>query len=307
MAYNIDILKQKTKEINENIELCDDTYGGVMKKYTFKCLKCNSKFEKSFNAFSSKNYKGKCPYCETHSMFNLNMVKKRLKELNKNYFEIKEVLYDKDKITHTGKQLLCKCNICGYEWVDSFGNLQGKTRDKCPNCGKYKRITNEEINKKIKDKNPNLKILNIYRYKGQIKIKVKCLLCNQEYDAYYYNILKVDHICNKITIQSWFSPTFAENNKEKLSDVPAMLYIVKIFNENEEFFKIGITTLSLRKRFENLPYKFEILKINFLSLYDAIILEDILHKKYKNFKYVPKISFGGETECFNKIENIDIL
>lgn len=48
-----------------------------------------------------------------------------------------------------------------------------------------------------------------------------------------------------------------------------------------------------------MPYQYKIIKeITDKSeyIYD---LEKELHRKYKKFKYEPKIYFGGITECFN--------
>lgn len=87
----------------------------------------------------------------------------------------------------------------------------------------------------------------------------------------------------------------------------AKLYIVKMFNNQECFYKIGITSKSkIERRFTNIPYNFKVIKIivsnNAAFIYD---LEKVLLKHTKHLKYKPKIKFQGHSECrkeFNIIE-----
>lgn len=79
-----------------------------------------------------------------------------------------------------------------------------------------------------------------------------------------------------------------------------LVYIVKCYNENESFIKIGLTSLSVFDRFNyNIPYEYKIL--NTLKGTPTYIFnkEKELHKKYKEFKYKPLITFSGSSECFN--------
>lgn len=82
-----------------------------------------------------------------------------------------------------------------------------------------------------------------------------------------------------------------------------ILYILECFNEQERFFKIGITSRSIKARYNSkrdLPYAYRVI--------DEIIgdpefiydLEIKLHKEHKQYQYIPLIPFGGHlTECFN--------
>lgn len=85
------------------------------------------------------------------------------------------------------------------------------------------------------------------------------------------------------------------------------VYVIKCFNENEVFYKIGRTYLTVKNRFKSFPYKYEIIKTyefnkptqeNSNLCYD---LENTLKKNNKEFKYIPKIKFCGMQECFIKI------
>jgi len=89
------------------------------------------------------------------------------------------------------------------------------------------------------------------------------------------------------------------NNKKNADPI---VYIIRCFNNNEEFIKIGITSRSVRKRFYNkksMPYEYEVIKEIKGSAGFVFNKENELHSLYSEYKYKPSIYFGGETECFN--------
>lgn len=79
------------------------------------------------------------------------------------------------------------------------------------------------------------------------------------------------------------------------------MYVIKCYNDDEEFYKIGITSRTIEKRFNgnsSLPYRYKIIQ-SIEHKYDIIYdLETILHKYYREYKYTPKIYFKGSNECF---------
>lgn len=84
------------------------------------------------------------------------------------------------------------------------------------------------------------------------------------------------------------------------------LYLIKCSNETEEFFKVGISRLGAKERFNSslkMPYVFQILE----EIYgDASLMWDFeksLHKLLVKYRYKPNIDFHGKTECFEKIPN----
>jgi hypothetical protein len=109
-----------------------------------------------------------------------------------------------------------------------------------------------------------------------------CQICAKE-NAGAYSRKGWLNICNRI-----------QNNKPSL-------YIIRCYNDFEEFIKIGITALTIEKRFKNktkFPYSYEIItqiKAHPSKIWD---LEKYLHKLYNPFQYTPKLFFAGNTECF---------
>lgn len=84
------------------------------------------------------------------------------------------------------------------------------------------------------------------------------------------------------------------------------VYVIRCWDDNEEFYKIGRTYLKIKGRFHNkkaLPYNYEIVKE--IPLENARIiceLEEVLKNCNKGNKYIPKNIFGGRYECFKELD-----
>lgn len=91
---------------------------------------------------------------------------------------------------------------------------------------------------------------------------------------------------------------FIERSKGKICS----LYIIKCWNEEESFIKIGITAQTIKKRFvreRDMPYNYELIDV--LESTDAAYIyeqEKNLKRKFKNNRYTPIIKFAGKTECY---------
>ena len=80
----------------------------------------------------------------------------------------------------------------------------------------------------------------------------------------------------------------------------ACVYLIRCFDKNEEFYKIGKTFLDINKRFtkSNLCYDFESISSHFGEAGYIYDLENELHRTYKEYKYRPINWFAGYTECY---------
>lgn len=102
------------------------------------------------------------------------------------------------------------------------------------------------------------------------------------------------------TTESWIKLSEKSKNFDSFK-----VYIIKCWNDEEEFYKIGKTFKTVEKRFDSnkdMPYNYEILKIFKRGAKEISKLEKQLQKDNKNFKYIPKIKFNGMYECFKKIK-----
>lgn len=85
----------------------------------------------------------------------------------------------------------------------------------------------------------------------------------------------------------------------------ASLYLINCFDDQESFYKIGITTKPLNHRFagkEAMPYSYSISKLVVGDAEWIWDFEKLLHREYKSYKYLPEKEFGGRYECFSNID-----
>lgn len=88
---------------------------------------------------------------------------------------------------------------------------------------------------------------------------------------------------------------------ERNNTLNPKVYVIRCYNEKEEFIKIGITIKTVAQRFQSkssMPYSYEILKEIKGSADFVWDKEKELHKLYKQYSYKPLKSFDGQTECF---------
>lgn len=97
-----------------------------------------------------------------------------------------------------------------------------------------------------------------------------------------------------------FINKIVENNKENLIKKECFVYKIKLFNEEENFYKIGIS-VNPELRFRSIPYNIEVIELISTNSYNAYYIEQNYHQLLKEYKYEPKNKFAGQTECFNKI------
>lgn len=99
------------------------------------------------------------------------------------------------------------------------------------------------------------------------------------------------------TLSNWDKASKASKNFDSFK-----VYIIKCYNKNESFYKIGRTFTTTKYRFKSkssMPYDYEIVKeLIFDNAKDAFNKEVQLKKQNKQNKYIPNIFFKGSKECF---------
>lgn len=86
----------------------------------------------------------------------------------------------------------------------------------------------------------------------------------------------------------------------------AVLYVVRVYNEGEAFYKIGVT-FDLSSRFSRLKtcYKWRTLaRFSSWNAGKVFDLEQKLHKQFEALSYLPTAAFGGRTECYSSADLI---
>lgn len=225
--------------------------------------------------------------------------------IHKNKYDYSKFIYINSKI----KGII----ICPNH--DEFLQIPNKHLRKrgCPKCIKTKLLTKKEFIEKA-NKIHNFK----YDYSESTYINNKTKLIIICSDHGEFNQSPNSHLNKqgcplcKNNKTGWTHIKWNQQSKISKNFDSYKIYLIKCWNEEEEFYKIGKTFVKLNNRINNkrIPYEYKIIKI-FESKNDGINiskLEKQLHRKYKEFKYIPKIKFDGMQECFSfKINNIELI
>lgn len=106
-------------------------------------------------------------------------------------------------------------------------------------------------------------------------------------------------------LKGWTKTHFVDfcNIKEK----QARFYVIYVYNEEEFFYKIGITSNTLKRRFRpyDMPYNYEVIHLIKDSASIVWDLEQKNKKILREYQYIPKIKFDGMYECYGKIEDLE--
>lgn len=94
----------------------------------------------------------------------------------------------------------------------------------------------------------------------------------------------------------WYITTYFDRFPSK-KDLPATLYL--LYNREENFYKVGITTVDINERIKYTRYSFEILDTVETTMYNAAVAEQQILQEYKSLRHYPKRKFGGYSECLS--------
>lgn len=134
------------------------------------------------------------------------------------------------------------------------------------------------------------------------KVDIRCKKC-----GLMFQLTPRDHVggrgcpdCNKT--RGWTRSHWVRWC-ESLNYKTVTVYVIRVYDDNEEFYKFGITN-SLERRFRNkhrMPYQYDLIEsIEFTDYAEAYDFENMLRRCVRGSRYKPIKGFGGETECFTK-------
>lgn len=164
------------------------------------------------------------------------------------------------------------------------------------------KLTTSQFIQKAQDVHGDRYDYSLVEYiKNDVKVKINCPSHG------VYEQRPRDHLsqkgCAKCAKESagWTRTKFKErcikNNESK-----GILYILECYNGAERFIKIGITSNSIKRRYDSkakMPYEYTVLHEIIGDPEFIYDIETLLHRKSKNYKYTPNIPFKGHvTECF---------
>lgn len=256
--------------------------------------------------------------CKEHGVFNINKNNhskgvgcgkcggkhRTLSEWVDEFNKVHNFYYDYSLVVDSELKSLTKIQIkCPIHGVFTQTAKNHKRGDNCPKCHR-RGITRDELVGEFK------KVFGERYDYSQVKfdtlkdrVDVGCI------DHGFFSVAIYQHLyqkvgcpyCNDVGIgfkKSQFM-LLAEKKFNKLSN----LYVLKFSNDEEEFYKVGVTFYDTKRRFTHQKnYKIEVLNFITSKAKDIWEMEKFLLAKVKDYKYLPKKSIGGgETECFSKI------
>lgn len=93
---------------------------------------------------------------------------------------------------------------------------------------------------------------------------------------------------------------YFEKYPERKND-PGKLYVLRLYNDIENFIKVGMTKNTIDVRANDIVrkyYQYEILKVSSITLFEAACMEKKILNQFKKFSYRPINPISGKTECF---------
>jgi len=212
------------------------------------------------------------------------------------------------------------CPVHGVFKQNPYHHLMGKGCEKCGTIkrGKERRLTNQEFINKCQQIHGNeYDYTNTEYIHSKIKVFITCKK-HGEFDQAPFNHIGGQGCpkCKKIKISNkarknsygWSRTNWIKKNNSKTDSDP-QIYIIKCFNFNEKFVKIGMTLNSIKKRYpgkSEMPYNYDVLKIIKGNAGEMFDLEQKIKKFFKKDFYIPIIKFNGMYESYdiNKLQKI---
>lgn len=193
--------EKKIKEINPNIKVLGE-YTKNANHIECECLVCGHKW----SPIAKSLLRGSgCPKCAGNQKLTQEEFETRLKEINPNIKVLGEY-------TRLKGHIECECSVCGHKWFPVAQGLLGGTG--CPKCAGNQKLTCEELINRLKEINPDIKILGTY-INSYTPIKCKCLKCGLEWNPIPNSLLR-RHGCPECSKNAWVKKrTFTQEEFER--------------------------------------------------------------------------------------------
>ena len=216
----------------------------------------------------------------------------RAKSVHGNRYDYKNVRY---KNYDSMVEIICP--IHGSFTQEASNHLQGKGCNKCFGSIPY---TNESFAQKANKVHKNLYDYSLVNYKNNsTQVTISCNVHGSFIQTPHNHLAgKGCPQCGKEVNVLGDTLRNVRKNKKYL---PGLFYVLEIFDEVEHFYKIGITSNSVKTRYRTkkaMPYDYEILLEADIGMIEAFENESYLLQEYAQHKYLPKKKFNGRQECF---------
>lgn len=292
---------EKAKEVHNNkYEYTKSVY---VNNRTHIIITCKEHGDFLQTPYKHSNMGQRCPKCVPNNKLTQEDFLERAKNIHGFKYEYSKVVY---KSSH--EKVLIGCPEHGYFLQSASVHMLGSG---CPKCG-------FASTSKIKTKDTKFFVEKAFEAHGSkycylkskyvdifSKVTITCPLHGDFLQTANNHIHSKNGCPDCANMFRGFSKSKFKNVCDKNNEGLGTLYLIKCQNKNEVFYKVGITSLSTKKRYINkkdMPYKYEVLYEIVGKSEDIFTLEkDILSVANK---YLPSKTFAGETECFLELDSV---
>ncbi|HWL22295.1 MAG TPA: hypothetical protein VNR38_00845 [Ureibacillus sp.] len=309
-----DVIKRFEDKHGKRYDYSLVEYNGTKEKVKIKC-----KEHGFFDMTPCNHFKGKgCSFCGFES--SSNMSRKTTEQFIKDAKLIHGNTYDYSitKYTNAHTKVAIICKIHNKFYISPRKHLIGQ---ECVKCSRIKLSLSKTkcvdlFLQECKQVHGDRYDYSLVEYKDS-KTKVK-IICKEHGE---FKQSPINHLNNngcpdcgrnrtnkalKENPTGWSVTNWERKARESNRFDSFKVYVIKCWNDNENFYKIGRTFNSIKKRFlgkYNMPYNYEVVKeIVFDNARDCYNKEWELKRNNKELKYIPRLSFNGMQECFYKID-----
>lgn len=184
-------------------------------------------------------------------------------------------------------KILVECKVCHMR----FNKLPQNALDNgCANCSNRLKKSIEIVQKELDEADRKISVRGEYR-NSHTKLLCTCNICNYEWEAHQANLIHGKRGCPSCA-RTGFDPS-----------KPGILYYLRVEHLGNTYWKIGITNLSVRKRFRPQDRKkiTTLYSVLFEDGNTAQLAERNIKSLYKCYRYHgPDILKTGNTELFTK-------
>lgn len=291
--------KSKNQFIIDAINKHKDRYGYLKVDYISSTVKIviTCKKHGDFKQRPSCHLSGKgCPTCsfETFRYTNLQFIEKS------NIIHNNKYNYSNTNYTIGKNKVIIICPIHGSFEKIASSHLGGFGCNRC-SWDKYRKSSKQFIAESINLHGNKYDYHSTKYLNKRLKVIINC----KEHGNFSQtpNNHLAGNGCPKCSLEpSWSRSEYIKKAKGRI----CTFYVIRCFNKNEEFYKVGITILPIKKRYNGvlrMPYSYEIISENKGDSDFIWDLEKKIKRKLKDFNYQPFLKFGGSiTECFTKYE-----
>lgn len=202
-----------------------------------------------------------------------------------------------------------ECRICLHQWTTALNNILNAATG-CPKCAGLCVLTNESIDHRLKTH--NMRVIRIGDVaNATTKITWQCME-HHTWKATPDSVLNLKsgcRLCKRGHGKGLQFRHILANNPDAIL-MPTLVYILQFKHRisQDTFIKVGVTTLTIEKRFKAAEYRnydINILRTYRCGLREAVERETQLCDRLKQYQHkVQAFKFGGRTECFEDVPSV---